>query len=93
LSQASETNTLLIRPSITWLCATKSIHISTIKHSRLNMLEECFIYLKECLAILTAPLPPGEHFYKYNSENCIAARMKQLRQECKLKLQLCAILS
>jgi hypothetical protein len=40
------------------------------------MLEECFIYLKESLALLTAPLPTGQHFYKYSNENCVAARMK-----------------
>lgn len=47
---------------------------------RLGMLDECFVYLKECLSILTASQKaPGEYFYKFNSENCVAARMKQIR--------------
>jgi hypothetical protein len=45
---------------------------------RLGMLDECFIYLKECLKIISIP-----NFYK---ENTVASRMRQLRQECKLKL-------
>ena len=49
------------------------------------MLEECYVYLKECLKIISVP-----NFYK---ENTVASRMRQLRQECKLKLQLCAVLS
>ena len=43
------------------------------------------MYLKESLRLLTSP-----NFFKDNS---VAARMRMLRQECKLKLQLCAILS
>jgi hypothetical protein len=50
------------------------------------MLEECFIYLKESLSILKTPLPSGELFYKCSPEHYIASRMKQLKQECKLKL-------
>lgn len=42
------------------------------------MLEECFVYLKEALKIISTP-----DFYK---EKTVAARMRQLKQECKLKL-------
>jgi hypothetical protein len=49
------------------------------------MLEECYVYLKECQKMIALP-----SFYK---ENSVTSRMKQLRQECKIKLQLCAILS
>jgi len=43
-------------------------------YQKLGMLEECFIYLKECLGILTQP--DAQPFYKYTSENCVAVRMK-----------------
>jgi hypothetical protein len=49
------------------------------------MLEECGQMIKQCLGLIQNP-----NFYK---EQTPAQRMKQLRQECKLKLQLCAILS
>jgi len=49
------------------------------------MLEECLTYLKESIKIVKS-----ETFLK---GSCIALRMKKLRHECKLKLQLCAILS
>lgn len=49
------------------------------------MLDECLVYLKECLKMLSVP-----GFYK---DNTVASRMRQLKQECKLKLQVCAILS
>ncbi len=42
------------------------------------MLEECYIYLKECLAILTMD-KSKQSFYKANDDNYIAVRMKQLK--------------
>jgi hypothetical protein len=49
------------------------------------MLEECLSYLKESIKIVKS-----DDFLKGGS---IAMRMKRVRHECKLKLQLCAILS
>jgi hypothetical protein len=49
------------------------------------MLEECLTYLKESIKIVKEP-----DFLKGGT---VGLRMKKLRHECKLKLQLCAILS
>ena len=49
------------------------------------MLEDCSSVLKECIKMISQP-----NFYK---ENTIQQRMRQLKQQAKLKLQLCAILS
>jgi len=54
-------------------------------YQKLGMLEECFVYLKESLKLLSAP-----NFY---NDGTVASRMRQIKQECKLKLQLCAIMS
>lgn len=52
---------------------------------RLGMLEECIFYLKQSIALVSDP-----KFYKTKR---ISARNKRVNHECKLKLQLCAILS
>ena len=49
------------------------------------MLEECMIYLKGSIQQVSDP-----NFFKHKS---IPSRMKRNKLECKLKLQLCAILS
>ena len=49
------------------------------------MLEECLTYLKESIKIVQA-----EDFLKGGT---VSLRMKKIKHECKLKLQLCAILS
>jgi len=52
---------------------------------RLGMLEECIVYLKGSIAQIS-----DVEFYK---DKTLATRTKRIRQECRLKLQLCAILS
>ena len=54
--------------------AYTTFHNMAMCYQKLGMLEECFIYLKECLGILTQP--DAQPFYKYTSENCVAVRMK-----------------
>ena len=49
------------------------------------MLEECIIYLKESIQQIS-----DRKFYKSQR---ISQRIQRVKQECKLKLQLCAILS
>ena len=52
---------------------------------RIGMLEECIFYLKQSIALISDP-----KFYKSKR---ISMRNRRVNQECKLKLQLCAILS
>jgi len=49
------------------------------------MLEECIIYLKGSIQQIS-----DDKFYK---KRRLAKRTRRIRQECKLKLQLCAIMS
>lgn len=49
------------------------------------MLEECIFYLKQSIALVSDP-----KFYKSKK---ISMRNKRVNHECRLKLQLCAILS
>ena len=49
------------------------------------MLEECIFYLKQSIALVSE-----KTFYKSKK---ISHRNRRVNQECKLKLQLCAILS
>jgi len=52
---------------------------------KLSMLDECTTYLKQCLEMFKQ-----DNFMPANS---LASRNRRLRLECKLRLQLCAILS
>lgn len=52
---------------------------------KLSMLDECTQYLKRCLDMFK-----NENFMP---ANCLAQRNRRLKIECKLRLQLCAILS
>ncbi len=52
---------------------------------KLSMLDECTQYLKRCLDMFK-----NESFMP---ANCLAQRNRRLKIECKLRLQLCAILS
>ena len=49
------------------------------------MLDECIFYLKQSIALVSEP-----KFYKCKR---ISQRNRRVNHECKLKLQLCAILS
>ena len=49
------------------------------------MLDECIFYLKQSIALIS-----DQKFYKSKK---ISQRSRRVNQECKLKLQLCAILS
>ena len=72
--------------TITWQCAFKSKSSYKLNiMSRLGMLEECIIYLKGGIQQISE-----EKFYKSKK---ISMRSRRVAQECKLKLQLCAILS
>ena len=57
--------------------AYSTFHNMAMCYQKLGMLEECFIYLKECLTLLTQVT--AQPFYKFSSENCVAVRMKQLK--------------
>ena len=71
---------------IIWQCAFKSKSTDALnKLSRLGMLEECIIYLKGGIQQIS-----DVKFYKSKK---ISMRSRRVAQECKLKLQLCAILS
>lgn len=52
---------------------------------KLSMLDECTTYLKQCLEMFKNPLFMDDH--------SLASRNRRNRLECKLRLQLCAILS
>jgi len=52
---------------------------------RIGMLDECIFYLKQSIALIS-----DQKFYKSKK---ISQRSRRVNQECKLKLQLCAILS
>lgn len=49
------------------------------------MLEECIFYLKQSIQLVSEP-----RFFKSKK---VSARCRRVNLECKLKLQLCAILS
>lgn len=49
------------------------------------MLDECIFYLKQSIALISEP--------KFYRSTKISVRNRRVNQECKLKLQLCAILS
>ena len=53
--------------------------------SRLCMLDECIFYLKKSIELVS-----DSKFYKSKK---LSMRSRKTNQECKLKLQLCAILS
>ena len=52
---------------------------------KLSMLEECTQYLKQCLEMFKND--------QFMPATCLAQRNRRLKIECKLRLQLCAILS
>lgn len=52
---------------------------------KLSMLDECTTYLKQCLDMFKLDT--------FMPANTLALRNRRLRLECKLRLQLCAILS
>jgi len=72
--------------------AFTAYHNMAMCYQKLGLLDECLVYLKNCLQLISSSSTgnPDHSFYK---ENSISSRMKQIKQECKLKLQLCAILS
>lgn len=80
-----ETNTSPSSRTIIWLCVSKSKTNINLIRFRLGMLEECIIYLKGSIQQIS-----DEKFYKSKR---LSMRSRRLRQECKLKLQLCAIMS
>ena len=50
-------------------------------YQKLGLLDDCLGYIKNCLLLISSS--DSQSFYKDNS---VASRMRQIKQECKLKL-------
>ena len=76
---------LVVRALGIYRFISRRLTLEIFVSGRIGMLEECIFYLKQSIALVSDP-----KFYKSKR---ISMRNKRLNQECKLKLQLCAILS